>query len=279
MDQFAKNNKQLSSQLIEFGTDTATLAIFDPSVLSKRQHDEVDWWSSNFSELPEVRDGMITLVGLGSDGFFKVRLTDDALTNLEKSYAREVVHTGVRVENNRIFVGQGEALPGGGFMTTQAEGSQNGLFIGIENDDYDLAIYSIDKTEMQYEINESDIEKIADIVIVIKSRSQPFKTLTKEPRLFNEFESFLFKATPTDEKILLGREGFVKVWKSPATASGLVLKDAYNELYPSKISVHYKFLLKDMSQVKWQDQLKVKSIEVDEANKIIYFEILERQQN
>lgn len=262
--------------IIEFGTDTATLAIFDPSVLMQYQDAEADWWCNDFTDIPEVSAGQITLVGLGSDGFFKIRVTSDKITDLEKSYAREVLHTGVKVNNNKIFVGQAEALPGGGYVFTDDADDYPGQFIEIANGDYDIEIYSLDAIEMRYAVDESDIDKVMDIVAVIKPRTHAFKSPVEEPNLFNEFEKFLFKDTPTHEKIILAKKGILKVWKTPRTASGYTLVDSYSEIYPPRISNNYQFLLKDMSQLSLQEEIKVKSIEVDEANKIIYFEILDK---
>jgi hypothetical protein len=73
------------NETIRFGTDTATLAVFDPALLASRVADAADWWCGSFHSVPEVTAGRIALFGLGSDGVYKLRVTSQDLTSAELS--------------------------------------------------------------------------------------------------------------------------------------------------------------------------------------------------
>ena len=59
---------------IQFSTNTATLAIFDPEALAHRINDDIDWWSDLYEELDEVNLGNLVLIGLRSDGIYTLNV-------------------------------------------------------------------------------------------------------------------------------------------------------------------------------------------------------------
>lgn len=75
-------------EVINFFTDTATLAIFDCSLLSHRLNDDCDWWCGSFEDIEEVKKGDVSLISLGADGVYKVRVTDGELSDEERDYAK-----------------------------------------------------------------------------------------------------------------------------------------------------------------------------------------------
>lgn len=95
---------------IDFSTDTATIAIFDPKAMEHRMSDTADWWSSPFEELDEINDGNMVLVGLGEDGSYVVSVTDTEFVSDEYS-----VSALIKCISGNIFVGPGEELPAEGF--------------------------------------------------------------------------------------------------------------------------------------------------------------------
>ncbi len=69
----------------KFFTDAATLAVYDPETIHERINSEVDWWcDGNFKDLAEVKNGLISLVSLGNDGIYKMRVTTESLTQAER---------------------------------------------------------------------------------------------------------------------------------------------------------------------------------------------------
>src|SRR5262245_24423499 len=127
--------------IINFFTDTATLAGFDPMGLTHRVADTSDWWTDNFLELEEVRLGAMALIDLGSDGVFRARITDGDLTPDEHDYAAEVIRDlGLEVTSNAVYVGPGECLPGGGF---DAPDLARGIMLPLTNGAYKLDAYAI----------------------------------------------------------------------------------------------------------------------------------------
>ena len=62
----------LDDDEMEFFTDAATLAMFDPAILSERVNDEIDWWCDEFSDIAEVKSGEIALLSLSDDGHYKI---------------------------------------------------------------------------------------------------------------------------------------------------------------------------------------------------------------
>lgn len=234
---------------IVFATDTATLAVFDPATLSGRIGDEVDWWTADFHQLPEVASGKIALAGLGSDGYYRVRVTSSAeLEAAERAYAAKKVTLGVEVVSGRIFVGAGEHLPGGD-SSPETDEELAGFFVGLPNGLYKAEIYAIvwqGAADWIVPAGEP-IPKSAppDLVLVLRPR-QKFTKPKEEPRLVGD-GSWLFPGEPRQvgpvpgmliETVVVarGRERVLK-WAGPG---------------------NYRPVLADMSAVAWKDRIVVR---------------------
>jgi hypothetical protein len=259
---------------IPFFTDAASLAIFDPDVLKHRVSQACDWFTDcDYFELPEVKEGLISLVGLTFDGFYKAKITN-ALTEPEKDFATEVIGPlGLVCTSGEIFIGKAECLPGGDFFPTHKniKKRSDGQFITLAPGEYNLFIYSIDPREYA---SPSLIEKLSDIVIVISKREAPFASLNFEPILFSDTSSFLFpsKKNKTPKKPVLGKILKSKIVKTARTSSGLAIKYSYD--WP-RTYFSYEIVLEDMSQVKWHDTITFKTSRVDMEKKIIYAELID----
>ena len=271
------------NQNVLFATDAGGLAIFDPVVLKGRLHDEVDWMACDFSDIPEVTSGQIGLVGLGGDGFFSARVTTGSFTNEEKLFLREVVEVGVQCQSGHIFVGNLEALPGGGageleeFLNNDGSGSlERGQLLELPTGNYNLKVYSIDvpdELESQY----SDVADF-NLLITISPRSGEFTKIESEPELMLHSEDTFLFPSPVQEaikKVTLGLEVYVKVVKSGDET--LRLKHQFARGKWPAIYDDYRMLLQDMSVVQWHDRLRVKTVSVDENSKIIFAELLEKE--
>ena len=77
------------NELVRFFTDAATMAVFDPQVLEHHIGDE-EGWRLDITTFPGVSTGDITVVDLGGDGVYDVRVTDEELTTDERAYATEL---------------------------------------------------------------------------------------------------------------------------------------------------------------------------------------------
>jgi hypothetical protein len=262
-------------QTFRFYTDTATLAIFDPLVLEHRK-DAFDWFSQDFSTLPEVTEGLIALVAISNDGYYQVRVTDELSSN-EKNFAREVTpRLGLVSKSGHIFIGQGEFLPADGLMPTleDLKSSTNmGSFIDLPPGEYDLLVYLIDAEGY---VSQSVSMSMPDLVIVITKRMGQFQPIKEEPRINLGVDTFLFPSTENKNKPKprVGKMLTGVVFKTDRTPSGLIIKQK-NTSWPRSYD-GYEIRLKDMTLVEWQDRVKFKTIEVDLENKIIYAEFIEK---
>ncbi len=163
---------------IVFPTDTASLALFDPAVLQHRigsESDDVWLAESDFHEMPEVASGDISLVALGADGFYELRLTRGDLTSDEKRVAKRMdQQLGCRVASGKLCIGGGETLPALGNDTEMREGE--GEVLALPNGQYVLTVYGLEPPD--------DNASLPDIVVQIQPRTAPIALLTKEPSLF-----------------------------------------------------------------------------------------------
>jgi Family of unknown function (DUF6386) len=134
------------NEIITFFTDTATLAIFDSKILRDRVGDGGDWWCLDFTSIEEVTDGRISLLSLGGDGTFSVRVTDGDLSPVEKDYAKMALSPlGFEVVSSNVFVGKGECLPGEGFETSPENlAKYEGKFLSVKPGKYNIDAFLID---------------------------------------------------------------------------------------------------------------------------------------
>lgn len=137
----------------EISTDTASLVVFDLSALSHRVGDECDWWADPKEELAELaaRNGLI--VGLGSDGFYDIEITDCPLPNA-KTFS-------LRAPSGTFFVGPGEEISGGG---NEPDGRWGGYLISVPAGDYSVSA-----------------DRHGDIIRVSLIASPPFENEVLEP--------------------------------------------------------------------------------------------------
>jgi len=109
-------------------TGTATLVIYDLESLRHRSDDEVDWWASPQDEIYELNQRNLLIVGLGSDGFYDLDVTD-----VEKGQNA----FSLRFPSGRIFIGAGEMLTGGG---AEPDVDTPGIFLDLTPGDYKVGI-------------------------------------------------------------------------------------------------------------------------------------------
>jgi len=111
-----------------FGTDTATLVVFDPERLAHHADDEADWWTTDADELAEVNAGNLFAVGLGADGGYEVVVSDEPF---ERSAG--VREARLACGSGRVFIGGGEELA---LLEFEREDSRAGRYLPLPAGDY-----------------------------------------------------------------------------------------------------------------------------------------------
>jgi hypothetical protein len=250
---------------LQFYTDVATLAVFDPVQLQHRAEDDYDWWCVDATKLDEVRRGAVAIIGLGGDGIYKARITDGNLTPDERDYASEVVHLGVEVVSGHLFVGPGECLPGGGFDLTPQD-VERGAILKAGDGAYAVEAYAIDwfnSPRWWTEDGRGCPGAPADFVIVLRPRHEPFAGVTGGAR-FNLSDDFLFESSTREIGPQLGMILTTTVRKG---SGKLQLKDCGPGDYQAS--------LVDYSAVKWKDRIRFRVVSVDHAARTMTGEVVE----
>ena len=164
-------------------------------------------------------------------------------------------------------------MPGGGDAISLEDVSpREGKFIELPESNYDLLFYYIDATDYVMQKLE---KSLPDIVVVITKREGNFSGVHIEPRIDTSIETFLFPSIRNAHKLKpkLNKKIRARVFNSPRTASGLALKS--DSSWPSSYS-GFEVVLEDMSLVEWRDRVLIKTTRLDEENKIIYAELIEK---
>ena len=110
---------------------------------------------------------------------------------------------------------------------------------------------------------------------MVTPRINHFLGVATEPRIDLFTETFLFPSARNASKLKpeLHKKIRAKVFRSQKTASGLSLHQ--DGSWPS--TYHgFEVMLEDMSQVQWKDKILIKTTRLDEENKIIYAELIEK---
>ena len=243
------------NKTINFSTDVASFAIFDPSTLEKYIEAEADWWAVPFDEIEEVTTGQISLISTGSDGSFNLRITENGLTDVERENAVDLIeNAGVIVTTGKLYIGDAINMPGGGFNSSTEQS------FDFSNGNYKLSIYAL---------NQPDDLSIPDIVVIIELVTDEEDLKISNTSLEWSSDNYLYSAKPQPK---LGKKLSGKVWKSPRTESGLVVKDS-DYRWPDSHD-DYDVLLTDMSKVFRGDKVTFKTIDIDQENDLIIGELI-----
>lgn len=238
-----------------FSTDAATLAVFDPQLLQSKVAAPSDWWVGQFHAVPEVAMGRIALFGLGGDGVYKVRVTEQELTSAEASYATAAIALGVEVPSGRLFVGAGECLPGGGGRLDSSN-TGKGAFLRVPSGRYVLTGYSIEWRDapdwFADEGQPVSAAAPADVVLRLAPRVAPFVAPRANPRFFTDPGNWLFPEKP---RSLGPVPGMVLSTSVALRRDDLVLKPCG--------PAGYRPVIAGMSRVRWKDRVRVRVLAVD----------------
>jgi Family of unknown function (DUF6386) len=243
------------NETLIFSTDAATLAVFDPQLLQSKVAAAGDWWVGQFHCVPEVADGRIALFGLGGDGVYKVRVTDQELTDAETSYATAAIALGIQVTSGYVFVGAGECLPGDG-VQFDSSNAANGTPLAMPAGEYLLTGYSIE-WQAAPDWFADDAQPVpaaapADLVLQLAPRVVPFAAPRANPRFFAAAEDWLFPERP---RRLGPVPGMLLSTSVALRRDDLVLKPCG----PGS----YRPVVPDMSRLRWKDRARVRVVAVN----------------
>ena len=166
---------------VPFETDLATLAVFDPKVLTHRMRQPRTWWreTANVLDVPEVLEGKVALFPIGREGRFSARLSlDGVFTETEqKLVVGQVGGLGVQLQGEDIFCGAAERLPGDGVGDRIVNIPDTGAYWKATPGAYDATVHVIDwRTNKDF--YDEDGEPLAtappDFVVVLAKREKPF---------------------------------------------------------------------------------------------------------
>lgn len=128
-------------------TDTATVAIFDLQCMKHRISDTPDWWSIVEDEIQEVNDGNIAIFGLGEDGKFDIKISEDV--------HNEDGVLNLKFLSGYVFIGAGEDITGG---ELEPDGSDviQGKLLQFEPGNYQVKYKKVDGL-IQFSFERSNI--------------------------------------------------------------------------------------------------------------------------
>jgi hypothetical protein len=136
----------MTTQRFEFVTDTATFCVFDFAALKHRLHDVGDWWSVPSDEVEEVNRGNVAFVGLGADGQYLVRVTDEMPSGKR-------VSVNLNVPSGRVFIGAGEEVTADGL---EPECVRGGAIIVVDPGTYRLLVCRSGEHEIILHLSKHD---------------------------------------------------------------------------------------------------------------------------
>ncbi len=256
-------------RLVKFATDTATLAIFDPVRMAHRFNDKCDWWCGEFRGLAELKSGAMVLASLGADGIYDVRITDGDLTQDERDYAADAIYgLGVEVISEKLFIGPGECVPGGGSTITDGD-LDRGALLSLENGAFSCDLYAIswfDSPRWWTDKRNVPTDAPADFVVVLRPRTTPFVQIDSSPRLDVCGEEFLF---PSATRLVGPQPGML--------LSTTVRNGGRGELCLKNCGPRdYKASLVDYVGLEWKDRIRLRVLTVNHENRELVGEFVEK---
>lgn len=128
---------------VNIGTDVAALFLFHPEDLAHRAHAPIAWYGYDFAYRRESSAGRMVAWSTGSDGGYLVRLTTGSLTEAERPRASAGFAFPLVVRHGRIFVDNGDGLPGEEQMDQPDD--LPARWVDVPTGSYRVTIHSIDR--------------------------------------------------------------------------------------------------------------------------------------
>ncbi|WP_081729513.1 MULTISPECIES: DUF6386 family protein [unclassified Pseudomonas] len=138
-----------------FSTDTATIAVFDPSALVYRCEDDADWWSVPDDEVTEINSDNVLFVGLGVDDDYEVdvyRALGGA--RIDSQY----ISAKLKILSGCLCIGAGEQVPVGDLGP---ETTYGGVLVYAARGSIEVRIYwlSSNKLVVEYDSTTGEAKK------------------------------------------------------------------------------------------------------------------------
>ncbi|HYC72981.1 MAG TPA: DUF6386 family protein [Opitutaceae bacterium] len=119
-----------------FKTDTAALAIFDPTCLRHRSTDACDWSSSEADEVAEANAGNVLFIGLGADAVYSCKAFRDREPHHVPAQCRRAL---LKSEIGCFYVGAAEQVPAEGVGWSTVHG---GVLVTAPAGTWEVQIYA-----------------------------------------------------------------------------------------------------------------------------------------
>lgn len=132
---------KMLNQTIDIGTDVATFLLFHPDDLKDHADDPIAWYSYPFAFQKEFAAGRMVAFSTGSDGGYRLRLTEGDLTEAEHKAAGASRTFGYVVQHGKVFVDNSDGLPGEEQMDNPDELPDR--WITLPNGSYRVTVHAI----------------------------------------------------------------------------------------------------------------------------------------
>lgn len=144
--------------------DGACISVFDPVVVKNYTDEDLNQF--DFKNIEGVKSGNFFNFFTMSDGGFKVEVTDEDLTDLNKTYAtQQIKRVGLKVVSGKIYI------TGGMFEKEEKYLSEP---IELDNGEYDVTVTQVCWYFSSDEEKLKNDPSVSDFVVQIKTRTEPF---------------------------------------------------------------------------------------------------------
>jgi len=249
-------------------TDAASVWVFDPTVVES--YAEGDLQQFELSRIVGVKAGLFFAFSVGSDGIYRVRITDGPLTREEQDYAVAKLSLQAKCSSGALCIG------GYGFQANAASGQT----ISLPTGSYQFDVYEIlwwASPLWWRENHEAPPNAPPDFVLVASRlpNATSVYELPQDLRLETLYlpgiepdPEFLFPSTTrrigTEPGMLL-TSTVVKVLSDPPT---LRLRPCGPEGFSAELD--------DTTGLNWRDRVRFRVLEVDRENQVIRGTLVER---
>lgn len=130
---------------VDIGTDVASFFLFHPDDLAHRKDDPLDWYSYGFACRQEFEAGSLVAFTTGSDGGYRLRITDGELTAAEQARQTGSWEWGYTVRHGRVLLDNGDHLPSEEMFPIKESDAEQ--WVTVPNGDYRVTVYPIERED------------------------------------------------------------------------------------------------------------------------------------
>ncbi|HEY1065697.1 MAG TPA: DUF6386 family protein, partial [Pirellulales bacterium] len=123
-------------------TDVASFYIFHPEDLAHRKTSPTGWPGYHFACQPEFEAGRLIAFDTGSDGTYKIRLTNESLTAREQEWLAHSGNFRLSVTRGRVYFDNGNSLPSDRYRDETEDYPDQ--WLQLENGNYKVTVNAIE---------------------------------------------------------------------------------------------------------------------------------------